>query len=186
MMRRVFILAAAQLGAAVPFARAARAGIMPTDWYTINHAAAANNLDGVKYFLAQNVNPNTKDQDDRTPLSFAASFNNVEMARVLLDHGASPDIRDKHGDTPMHWAAGAGHTQVLQMMIQARGQLDAQNRQGVTPLMMAAGGGKVAAVKALIAAGADPRKQDFTGRDAFGWATSQPAALRALRESATH
>jgi hypothetical protein len=29
--------------------------------------------------------------------------------------------------------------------------------------------------------GADPKKQDFSGRDALGWGAGKPASLRALQ-----
>ena len=75
----------------------------------------------------------------------------------------------------------SGHTEIITLLLAAKATVDAQNKQGITPLMMAAANGKVEAIRALLAAGADPKKQDFTGRDALGWAAGKPAALRALQ-----
>ena len=40
---------------------------------------------------------------------------------------------------------------------------------------------KIEVIRALLGAGADPKKQDFSGRDALGWAAGRPASLRALQ-----
>jgi Ankyrin repeat len=47
--------------------------------------------------------------------------------------------------------------------------------------MMAANKGQLLAVRLLLKRGADPQKQDYTGRDATGWAEGKPNILQALR-----
>ncbi|HEX7968819.1 MAG TPA: ankyrin repeat domain-containing protein, partial [Stellaceae bacterium] len=81
----------------------------------------------------------------------------------------------------LHWAAESGQAEIIRALLAAKAPVDAQAKQGITPLMLAAGGTKAEAVKALLEGGADPKKQDFTGRDALGWAAGKPAALRVLQ-----
>jgi ankyrin repeat protein len=69
----------------------------------------------------------------------------------------------------------------VQLLLDAKATVDAQNRQGITPLMMAANKGQLLAVRLLLKRGADPQKQDYTGRDATGWAEGKPNILQALR-----
>ncbi len=186
MTRRALIALVAAL-AVQAAAGSARAQIFTDQfnsaWYTIVSAAAANNMDDVQTFIARRVNVNATDTRGRTALSYAAELGNAQMAKALLDAGASPDQRDKPGDVPLHWAANNGHAEVIKVLLAGHATVDAPDRQGITPLMSAISHKQVAAIKALLAGGADPRKQDFTGRDAFGWAAGQSTILRLLQEA---
>jgi uncharacterized protein len=151
------------------------------DWYTIATAASLNKMDDVRTMLRQNANPDTTDPKGRTALSYAAGFGDVAIVKLLIENGARPDTRDQLGSTPLHWAAEGGRTEAVRLLIAAKAPVDALNKQGITPLMLAAGSNKADTVRALLEAGADPRKQDFTGRDATGWAAGRPAVLKALQ-----
>jgi ankyrin repeat protein len=155
-----------------------------SQWYTIVNAAAANKLNDVRTFIARRVNVNQTDPQGRTALSHAAELGNAQMAQELLDARASPDLRDTLGYVPLHWAANNGRVDVIKALAAGHATIDAPDRQGITPLMSAITHNQMASVKALLAAGADPKRQDFTGRDAFGWAASQPAIVQQLRSSA--
>lgn len=154
-----------------------------SQWYTIVSAAAANNLNDVRTFIARRVNVNQVDPQGRTALSYAAELGNVEIGQELLNARASPDQRDKLGNVPLHWAANNGRVDAIKLLLAAHATVDAPDRQGITPLMSAIAHNQLASVKALLAGGADPRRQDFTGRDAFGWAQGQPTIARVLQES---
>lgn len=153
-----------------------------SEWYTIVSAAAAGNMTDVRIFIAKRVNINATDTQGRTALSYAAELGNVQMAKELLDARAAPDQRDKLGNVPLHWAANNGRTEVLKVLLAGHATVDAPDRQGITPLMGAIAHNQPNAVKVLLAAGADPHKQDFTGRDAVGWAAGQPTLTRLLQE----
>lgn len=152
-------------------------------WYTIAMAASHNATDQVQALLTRGgADPDIIDSTTgRTALDFAASFNNVAMAKLLLDFGAHVDARDPSGNTALHWGAERGNLDVMRFLIANKAAVDATNRQGITPLMSAASHTQATAVRLLIASGADPRKQDYTGRDAFGWASDKPAVLQALK-----
>jgi ankyrin repeat protein len=187
MNRRALIALLVTLIAAAT-ANAARAQIFTDQfnsaWYTIVTAASGNNITDVRMFIAKRVNVNQVDPQGRTALSFAAELGNAQMAKELLDAGASPDQRDKSGNVPLHWAANNGRVDAVKALIAGHATVDAPDRQGITPLMSAIAHNQLGSVKALLAGGADPRKTDFTGRDAFGWAASQPAIAQVLRSSA--
>jgi uncharacterized protein len=70
---------------------------------------------------------------------------------------------------------------MITLLLAAKATVDAQNKEGITPLMMAAANTKIEAISALLAGGADPKKEYFSGRDAIGWATGKPSSLRALQ-----
>ncbi|HLJ19505.1 MAG TPA: ankyrin repeat domain-containing protein [Stellaceae bacterium] len=185
MRRRTLMLGFAALGALVGAGRA-HAQLFTDQfnsaWYTIVSAAAANKIEDVRIFILKRVNLNQADIGGRTALSYAAELGNAQMAKELLDAGASPDQRDKQGDVPLHWAANNGRVEVIKVLIAGHAIVDAPDRQGITPLMSAISHQQVASVRALLAGGADPKKTDFTGRDAFGWARSQPTIVRLLKD----
>ena len=155
------------------------------DWYTIGNAASQNKMDDVLFMLRRGDNPNMLDGNGRTPLDYAASFGNAPMAQALLQNGARADYRDTFGNTALHWAAEGGKLDVVRVLLAAKAPVDATNKQGITPLMQAAGRGKNDIVRVLLAAGADPKKQDFTGRDALGWAQGQAAVTHTLQAAVT-
>jgi len=150
------------------------------DWYTLANAAAQNKTEDVEMMLRRGDNPNFTDDSGRTPLDYAAGFGNTAMLKALLDNRARVDYRDKFGRTALHWAAELGQVESIRLLLAAKSPVDATAKQGITPLMLAASANKAEAVKLLLTAGADPGKQDFTGRDATGWAAGKPAALRIL------
>jgi len=185
MTRRALIMCLAALAAQVA-AGPSRAQLFTdqfnSEWYTIVSAAAADNIANVRTFIAKRVNVNATDPQGRTALSYAAELGDAQMAKELLDARAAPDQRDKLGNVPLHWAANNGRTEVLKVLLAAHATVDATDRQGITPLMGAIAHNQPNAAKVLLAAGADPHRQDFTGRDALGWAAGQPTLTRLLQD----
>lgn len=183
-MRRQFLIfmGATMVLGMVPVGARAQLFSFP-DWYTLANAASDNKPASVRALLNRGDNPNFTDSTGRTPLDYAAIHGNAEITKMLLDGGARPDYRDTFGGTALHWAAQNGRVEVIRLLVAAKAPVDAINKQGITPLMMAAGNNRGEAVKALLQGGADPKKQDFTGRDALGWAVGQPSALRVLETS---
>jgi uncharacterized protein len=134
--------------------------------------AAANNASDVLGLVLQGDSPDGADESGRTGLMYAAINNNQVIGKILLDHGAHCDPRDRFGNTALHWAAQSNSLGMIHQLVTFGCLVDAQNKQGVTPLMMAAQKGRADAVRELLAAKADPRVQDYTGRDATGWAAN--------------
>ena len=177
---RKFLPLLGLLPALVAGRAAAQASI--NDWYTVALAASRNATEQVQALLADKfTDPDVLDgQSGRTALDFAASFNNLVMAQLLLDHGAHVDYRDRLGNSALHYAAERSNLDMMRLRIKNGATLDFPNKQGITPIMIAADQGQPAAVRLLLQSGADPKKQDFTGRDAFGWAAGKPAVVQAL------
>jgi ankyrin repeat protein len=151
------------------------------EWYTLANAAANNRPDEVAFILRRGDDPNFSDSSGRTPLGYAAANGNTAIVKLLLDGGARADYHDGFGSTALHWAAQTGRIDVVRMLLKAKAPVDAANKQGITPLMIAADANRGDIVRALLDGGADPKKQDFTGRDARGWAAGRANSLRALQ-----
>jgi ankyrin repeat protein len=183
MIRRTLPFLIAALVALTLAAPAAWAQSGFNGWYNINDAAANNNIDQVRAMLLNGEHVNNVDGHGRTPLIYAAMNGSIAMTKLLLDNGASVDFRDGFGNTPLHWAAGGGNLELVKTLLAAKAPLETQNKQGLTPLMLAASNNRLAVVKLLLKDGADPRKRDFTGRDALGWARL-PAVRQAISDAA--
>lgn len=144
-------------------------------------AASTNNPGEVLRLIGSGENPNEPDYQTRTALMYAAMANNTLITQILLQHGGRTDIKDKFGNTALHYAAQRGNIDVMHQLLDAKAPVDMQNREGVTPLMLAAGNGRSDVVALLLQNHADPGKQDYTGRDASGWAGNKTAVVQLLK-----
>ena len=186
-------MARAQSSSATPFSNTAiDAGpTIPLSGFSTDRpnntaqAAAANNAGLVLWYVGQGFDPDQPDYTGYTALMYAAINNNTMIANLLLTHSAHTDVRDKLGNTALHLAADRGSIDVMRQLLDAKAPVDAQNRQGVTPLMVAATNGRAEAVKLLLKYNADTGKQDYTGRDALGWAGNKTAVVQLLKNPAS-
>ena len=144
-------------------------------------AASANDAAAVIGLLDAQTSPDEVEEYGRTALIYSAINNNAEIAQTLVNRGATLDIRDNLGKTALHWTAERGSINVLRVLLQAKATVDVRNRQGLTPLMLAASNGHAEAVRLLLQYHADPRKNDYTGRDAVSWAMNHAAIVQALK-----
>lgn len=152
----------------------------------IPRAVAKGDAATVQRLLADGVNPQQVDENNRTGLHVAALTSNLQMFALLVKAGAKLDVKDPLGNTPLHYAADRNETEMVRLMVALHAPVDAENRGGLTPLMVAASRGNVEVVQALLAAGASPTKLDYTGRDALSWASEshKPSIVQAIQRAA--
>ena len=148
---------------------------------SVASASASDKPDDVTYLIAVGNSPDEVDQQGRTGLMYAAISNYSNIAQTLISHAAKLDLRDKLGYTALHWAAEHGSIEIMRLLLAAKAMVDPQNSQGITPLMLAAANGNIPAVRLLLQNHADPSKQDYTGRDAIGWAAGHSAIAALLK-----
>lgn len=151
----------------------------------VARAAADNDAGRVRQLVVNGYNTNQLDDQGRTGLQIAAVNGNLQIAAILIKAKANLDIRDRLGNTALHYAADRSHLEMAQLLVDVGAQVDVDNRNGMTPLMIAASRGNAAIVQALLAKGANPRKTDFTGRDALGWAREgrRPAVIQMIERA---
>ncbi|KAH7529250.1 hypothetical protein FEM48_Zijuj05G0164600 [Ziziphus jujuba var. spinosa] len=77
-------------------------------------------LDLLKRVLANDINPNAKNYDLRTPLHIAASEGLYTMAELLLSAGASVLAKDRWGNTPLDEARIGGNKNLIKLLEAAK------------------------------------------------------------------
>lgn len=117
--------------------------------------------------LERDVDADTRDICDWTPLMKAAVNGHTDVVRRLLEAGADVESKDEGGYTSLLLAASNNHTDIVELLLDHGAYIDAQEQtQGFTALIWAAQRGHRQTVELLLARGADPTLTDFQGRAA--------------------
>jgi ankyrin repeat protein len=112
-----------------------------------------------------NVDPDSKDEKGRTPLSWAAEKEHEDIVTLLLENGSTNlDSKDKEGRTPLSFSAEAGHEAIVKLLLAFGVNADSKDNYGWTPLSFAADAGHEAVVKLLLTMRVDANSRDNHGR----------------------
>jgi len=76
--------------------------------------------------LVRGADPNSRNDERKTPLHLAVLNGDPGTATALLDHGAVVDASDEEGQTPLHKAAVQGQLDLAQEMIARGANMNAQ------------------------------------------------------------
>lgn len=124
-----------------------------------------NDLQLVKQYLAQGIDPNCfTENDEVTPIFIAAYMGHTEVAKELLKAGADLNVKDNYGNTPFALAAKKGHINMLNLFIDS-GKLEINRKKNTTlsPFYIAAYYGHDKILKSLI------NKMDVNHQDENGY-----------------
>lgn len=83
-------------------------------------AVVRGDSDFIRRLLANGVDPDSKDYDQRTPLHVAACQGLYLMAKLLVEAGASVILRDRWGDTALDEARRAGNKNLIKLLEDAK------------------------------------------------------------------
>lgn len=86
--------------------------------------------------------------------------------RFLLQRGADPNIRNKRGLTPLQLATALGFADGVDALIKGGANVNIADQTGETPLIAAVHARNTALVRMLLDKGADPDRNDNSGRSA--------------------
>ena len=74
----------------------------------MHYAAMGNCPELLRYLLLNNAAVDTRDRNNRTPLSWAAEYCSLDIVKILLDNGAKINSTDDMYTTPLSWLIHAG------------------------------------------------------------------------------
>jgi uncharacterized protein len=106
-----------------------------------------------------------RDRLGRAAVHYAAGSGDVDGLRALLAEGADPGAADAEGWTPLHFAAQAQAPAAVEVLLAAGAEVDVMDRHGNTPLWRAVfcSRGEGGTIRLLLAAGADPNRDNVHG-----------------------
>lgn len=118
----------------------------------------------VDLLLSAKANPNTTDNEKKTPLHLAAMEGQVEAVTLLLTHKAKGGVKDMDGSTPLHYAAASGHASVVSALLKSLSNKGVEDRNAwrKTPLHVAAEKGHERVTALLLEAGAKVNSTDHS------------------------
>ena len=121
--------------------------------------------EAIQEFLDLQVDLNTKDKDENTPLLLCVKRGDIASAKLLIAAGADENAKNEGGATPLHIAAsGNENPDVIATLIKAGADVNAKTGYGETPLHCAASNNENPDVIAtLIKAGADVNAKNEYG-----------------------
>lgn len=110
---------------------------------------------------------NTRDlTSGETGLHIVTARRDALWIRFLLQRGADPNIANNDGLMPIQLATRLGYIEGVESLIEGGARVSVADSQGETPLIAAVHQRNVALVRLLLAQGADPDRNDNSGRSA--------------------
>ena len=110
---------------------------------------------------------NTRDiTSGDTGLHIVIARSDAVWTRFLLQRGADPNIRNRKGVTPLQLATALGFIEGAEALIKGGANVNIADQTGETPLIAAVHARNTALVRLLLAQGADPDRNDNSGRSA--------------------
>ncbi len=101
-----------------------------------------------------------------TGLHMVVERGDILWVRFLLQRGADPNIRNKRGIAPLQLATSLGFIEGAEELIKGGSSVNVSDQTGETPLIAAVHARNVPMVRMLLAKGADPDRNDNSGRSA--------------------
>lgn len=114
---------------------------------------------------------NTKDiTTGDTALHLVVARRDETWIRFLAAKGANVNARNVKGETPLQLASSLGFVEGIETLISLGARVDDPNSTGETPLIAAVHRRDAAMARVLLKAGANPRRNDNSGRSAWDYA----------------
>ena len=143
----------------------------PTQMTGVHLAAYFGLTEATTALLKNSHDPDSKDSNNRTPLSWAAERGHEAVVKLLLEKGAELETNDKgYGRTALSWAAENGHEAVVELLLEKSAKLETKSHDGRTALSWAAEKGHEAVVKLLLEKGAELEIKNSYGQTLLSWA----------------
>jgi len=98
-----------------------------------------NHLEVAKLLIESgaDLNLNSRNKLNATPLQGAAANNWIDLARLYLSRGANVNCRSEEGGSPLHEAAGNGFLEFAKLLVENGANVNQKDDNGKTPLTIA-------------------------------------------------
>ncbi|KAL2784316.1 ankyrin repeat-containing domain protein [Aspergillus keveii] len=117
-----------------------------------------------EFLLNNGAEPEFKDGEGRTALSYAAHYGHIAFVELLIDRGAQIDLGNRYSRTPLSYAAENGHEAIIHVLL-GYGAVPDGNYPACrqTPLEYAIKAGHQSVAQLLIQAGANIHAENRDG-----------------------
>ncbi|KAJ6682813.1 ANKYRIN REPEAT FAMILY PROTEIN [Salix koriyanagi] len=119
----------------------------------LHHSSGIGNTELMEYLLSKgaehHANPNSKTEDDVTPLLSAVAAGSLACLELLVQAGAAVNVT-AGGATPLHVAADLGSPEILNRLLEAGADCNVTDEDGQKPIQVAAARGNREAVEILF------------------------------------
>ncbi|KAJ4348089.1 uncharacterized protein N0V89_009461 [Didymosphaeria variabile] len=136
----------------------------PVDW------ASSSNHEAAVRLLLMYPSLDSKDDEERTMMSWESQYGNLDLVQRLLKLGADLNSRDEEEWTPLTYASKFGHTQIVELLLQSNAHVDAQSVDRRSGLSFASEMNHHDTVRSLLTGGAKPDEPDKFGRTPLSYA----------------
>ncbi len=184
--RKTFILALGAL--AVAFSTPAAAQLQSSG-YKFLEAVKKNKGQEIIDLLAETNNQIVTSREvstGDTALHIVVRKDNLQYLKYLSQKGADVNAVNKSGETPLSIAVGRGWVEGVEYLLFRKARTGITNETGETPLIQAVHQRSIDMIELLLKAGADPDRNDNSGRSARDYAQLDSRNSRILAAIEKH
>ncbi len=130
----------------------------------LHMATDEGGVEMVRYLLTLKLDPDSRDQNELTPLHYAAQFNILSVVEILLENGANVQAKTNEGQTALHTSAKSFYAtmEVIKYLIEKGAEVNDCDNDGNTPLHLCKW--KLEVKDCLIEMGADIHAKNKNGQ----------------------
>ncbi|MCF8009353.1 MAG: ankyrin repeat domain-containing protein [Halanaerobiales bacterium] len=133
----------------------------------IINAVNNNNLNAVKNFIKDGIDPNTKGKDGNTALIYAAQNDYLEIAKLLIEYGANVNLGNDNDVTALMKVSANNYYEIAKFLINNGAKVNLKDNNGWTALMVASRYNAKEVVKLLLENNASTYIENYDGTTAL-------------------